>query len=346
MNDARPAPAARAALALTACGILLLVAGCGTSGTPSAAGTAKGLSPSGSSAHHTKSASPTATPTPTKTPTKKVYPTGPPMLLDSIAPLSDTTVGVAMPISIVFSDPVKISARKEIEQHIKLTTGTPVSGAWHWFGSQRVDFRPKTYWKPGTHISMVADFDHVPDGYGRYGTHSYFRDFTIGADVRTHVYVAQHKTVVTRDGKVLRTMASDAGSPEFPSWDGTMAVVNKSATVRMTSCSVGIACDPSDPNFYDVVLPWDVRITWSGTFLHYSTGDPYPGHSYGSHGCVHLSFANAQWYYNLSKQGDPVTISGSPRGEAAGDNGYADYDVPWSEWLAGSGMKEFTTAAA
>ena len=111
----------------------------------------------------------------------------------------------------------------------------------------------------------------------------------------------------------------------------------------MTSCSVHIACDKNDPNFYDLVLPWDVRTTWSGTFLHYSTGDPYPGHSYGSHGCVHLSYADAEWFYNLSKQGDPVTVTGSPRGKAAGDNGYADYDVPWHEWLTGSGMKQFTT---
>jgi hypothetical protein len=113
----------------------------------------------------------------------------------------------------------------------------------------------------------------------------------------------------------------------------------------MTSCSVHITCDKNNPNFYDLVLPWDVRITWSGTFLHYSTGDPYPGHSYGSHGCVHLSFADARWYYELVQQGDPVTITGSPRGKAAGDNGYADYDVPWQAWLAGSGRKAFVTSS-
>jgi lipoprotein-anchoring transpeptidase ErfK/SrfK len=265
------------------------------------------------------------------------------MLLDGIAPLSGTTVGVAMPISISFTDPVKVSARKRVEEHIRLRTSVPVSGAWHWFGSQRADFRPKTFWKPGTTVSMVASFNHVGDGFGRYGTHSYTRTFKVGADVRTHVYVRTHKTVVTRNGKVLRTMPSDAGSPDFPSWDGTMAVVNKSRTVRMTSCSVQIACDKKDPNFYDLTLPWDVRLTNSGTFIHYSTGDPYPGHSYGSHGCVHLSWDDAQWYYNLSKQGDPVTMTGSPRGKASGDNGYADYDVPWSQWLAGSGLKQFTT---
>ncbi len=163
-------------------------------------------------------------------------------------------------------------------------------------------------------------------------THAYTRDFKIGADVRTHVYVKQHKTVVTRGGTTIRTMLSDAGSPQFPSWDGTMAVVNKERTTRMTSCSVHIACDKSDPNFYDITLPWDVRITWSGTFLHYSTGDPQPGHSYGSHGCVHLSDADAEWYYNLSKQGDPVTITGSPAGRPR-----ATTATPTTTWPGTSG---------
>ena len=317
--------------------LALTLAGCDGSGSDPSATGSLGSQPSASTP--SSSASSTA-----KSPTtKRHYPKGPPMLLDSIAPLNGTTVGVAMPISIVFSDPVKASARKQIEDHIELTTSVPVTGAWHWFGSQRVDFRPRHYWKPGTTISMTAAFDHVGDGYGRYGTHSYTRTITIGADIRTHVYVVGHKTVVTRNGKVLRTMPSDAGSPQFPSWDGTMAVVNKERTTRMTSCSVHIACDKSDPNYYDLVLPWDVRITNSGTFLHYSTGDPYPGHSYGSHGCVHLSYANAEWYYNLVQQGDPVTITGSPRGKSPGDNGYADYNVSWAEWLADSGRKQFTT---
>ncbi len=284
------------------------------------------------------STAPTAT-----TKKKKHHPTGPPMLLSSIAPLSGSTVGVAMPISIVFTDPVKASARKGIERHIQLSTSVPVTGAWHWFSPRRVDFRPKAFWKPGTTVSMVASFAHVGDGFGRYGTHTYTRQFTIGADVRTHVYVNQHRTVVTRNGKTLRTMPSDAGSPDWPTWDGTMAVVNKSRTVRMTSCSVHITCNKANPNYYDVVLPWDVRITWSGTFLHYSSGDPHPGHGYGSHGCVHLSYDDARWYYDLSKQGDPVTVTGSPRGKAAGDNGYAGYDLSWGRWLAGSALKQVTT---
>jgi hypothetical protein len=58
---------------------------------------------------------------------------------------------------------------------------------------------------------------------------------------------------------------------------------------------------------------------------------------------VHLSYADAKWYYDLAKQGDPVTVTGSPRGKADGDNGYADYDLSWPQWLAGSATKQLTT---
>jgi lipoprotein-anchoring transpeptidase ErfK/SrfK len=268
---------------------------------------------------------------------------GPAMLLNSITPASGATVGVAMPISVVFTDPVAPSARAAIERHMKVTTSVPVTGAWHWFSDTRVDWRPKGFWPAGTKVTLDAELTGVGDGHGRHGVHPYRRTFTIGADFETTISVPGHTMKVTHNGSVVRTMPIDAGSPTYPSWDGTMAVIEKQRWVRMTSCSVHITCNKHSPNYYDIVLPWDVRITWSGTFLHYSSGDPQPGHSYGSHGCVHLSYANARWFYHLSKQGDPVTITGSPRGKAAGDNGYAGYDLSWREWLAGSGMKQFRT---
>ncbi|WP_042387141.1 Ig-like domain-containing protein [Streptacidiphilus melanogenes] len=259
-----------------------------------------------------------------------------PMLLNSITPTSGATVGVAMPISVVFTDPVASSARAGIERHLKVTTSRPVTGAWHWFSSQRVDWRPEGYWPVGTKVTLNAALTGVGDGYGRTGTRTYTHTFTIGADFETFVSAPGHTMKITRNGKVIRTMPIDAGSKAFPSWDGTMAVIDKQRWVRMTSCSVGITCDPHNPNYYDITLPWDVHLTFSGTYVHYSSGDPNPGHGQGSHGCVHLSYANSEWFYDNVKQGDPVTITGSPRGKAAGDNGYADYDLSWSQWLAGS----------
>ncbi len=288
-------------------------------------------------------AKPTATATPSPTKSK---PAGPPMLLNTITPLTRSTVGVAMPISVVFTDPVATSARAGVEKHLRISTSVPTTGAWHWFSSTRVDFRPQDYWKPGTKVSVDADLKDVPDGNGRYGTHSYQHSFTIGDDNAATVSVKGHSMKVTHDGAVVKTFPIDAGSPSFPSWDGTMAVVDKEKEVRMTSCSVGISCDKGSPNYYDLTLPWDVHLTTSGTYIHYSTGDPYPGHSYGSHGCVHLSLADAKWFYNFIKQGDPITITGSPRGKAAGDNGYADFNLSWTTWLQDSGAGQVTTTVA
>ncbi|WP_030904565.1 L,D-transpeptidase [Streptomyces sp. NRRL F-5126] len=287
----------------------------------------------------TRSAVPASTPSATKPASK------PPMLLNSITPTAGDTVGVAMPVSIVFTHPVAPSARASVERHLKVSASVPTTGAWHWFGSTRVDWRPKSYWQPGTQVSVDADLAGVGDGHGRAGTHSYHHAFTIGRDTEATVSVTGHTMKVTRDGKTLRTVPIDAGSKSWPSWDGTMAVIDKQPKVHMTSCSVGISCDKKSKDYYDLTLPWDVHLTNSGTYLHYSSGDPYPGHSVGSHGCVHLSLADAKWFYNIVKQGDPITITGSPRGKAAPDNGYADYNLTWAQWLSGSASGARTAAS-
>jgi hypothetical protein len=56
--------------------------------------------------------------------------------------------------------------------------------------------------------------------------------------------------------------------------------------------------------------------------------------------------ANAKTYFNLVKQGDPVIITGSPRGNASGDNGYAAFNLTWAQWLAGSATGAQTAAQA
>ncbi|MFI9649280.1 Ig-like domain-containing protein [Streptomyces sp. NPDC052040] len=281
-----------------------------------------------------------ASPSPTK-------PAGPPMLLDSIAPQTGTTAGVAMPISVVFTNPVAAKARATVEKHLKVSASQPVVGAWHWFGDRRADWRPKTYWPTGTKVKIDADLKGVTNGDGRYGVRDYTHTFTIGADVRADVSVTGHTMKVTRNGTPVRTLSINAGSAEYPTWNGVMAVIDKQEKVHMTSCSVGISCDKSSPNYYDLTLPWDVHLTQSGTYVHFSTGDPNPGSgsARGSHGCVHLSLADAKWFYSQVEQGDPITITGSPRAKASADNGYADFNLGWDEWLTGSASGQETTAA-
>jgi L,D-transpeptidase catalytic domain len=69
---------------------------------------------------------------------------------------------------------------------------------------------------------------------------------------------------------------------------------------------------------YNIEVPWSVRITWSGDYLHdayWSVGDQ--GFTNVSHGCVNMSPANAETFYEMAVPGDPVKIHGSP-GPASG----------------------------
>jgi lipoprotein-anchoring transpeptidase ErfK/SrfK len=255
------------------------------------------------------------------------------MLLDSITPAKGAVVGVAMPVSVVFSHPVAASARAKVAQQMKVTTSPQVAGAWHWFGDRRADWRPEKFWASGTKVTVDADLDGVSDGDGRYGVHDYTHSFTIGTDVEAVADTAHHRLDVYKGGTLVRALPADAGKAGFETWGGTMAVIDKQTEVHMTSCSVGISCDPGSPNFYDLTLPWDVHLTDSGTYVHYSSGDTQPGEDNDSHGCIHLSKADAHWFYDYMKEGDPVTVKGEPQ-PAAPDNGYADYNLSWSQWTA------------
>nr|WP_225448538.1 Ig-like domain-containing protein [Streptacidiphilus sp. P02-A3a] len=308
-------------------GTLDATAGTWTPSTPFAVGVAYTLSASATATGQTGKPTTDQVPFTVETPGSSSS-----MLLDSITPEKGAVVGVAMPVSVVFSNPVADSARAVVEKQLKVTTSVPVTGAWHWFSSTRVDWRPESYWKSGTQVTVDADLDGVSNGNGRIGIHDYEHKFTIGSDIEAVVDAPAHTMKVTENGRLLRTLDVDTGGAGFQTWGGTMAVIDKESEVEMTSCSVGIQCNPNGPNYYDLKLPFDVHLTFSGTYVHYSSGDQDPGDS-SSHGCVHLSKPDAAWFYGIVQEGDPVTVNGVPK-NADPDNGYADFNLTWSQWTA------------
>jgi hypothetical protein len=85
-------------------------------------------------------------------------------------------------------------------------------------------------------------------------------------------------------------------------------------------------------------VPWSIRFTWSGDFLHdafWSVHDQ--GFANVSHGCVNLSPAHAETYYKMSVPGDPVTITGSPRAGTWG-NGWTVWFLSWRQLVEGSAL--------
>jgi hypothetical protein len=100
----------------------------------------------------------------------------------------------------------------------------------------------------------------------------------------------------------------------------------------MVSSTVGIPV--KSPNGYDEYVYDDVHISDSGEYVHAA---PWSVASQGvtnvSHGCINLGPTNALTYFDLSRVGDVVEVTGSPRPPVWGDHGVMDWSGPaWSQW--------------
>lgn len=247
-----------------------------------------------------------------------------------LQPLKGSNVGVAMPVILTFD--VAVKNRKEVEQHLSVTSSPKQEGTWSWFSDKEVHFRPKNYWKPGTKVSVAADLNGLDAGNGVYGQNSTSTSFTIGRSVITKINLDTHKAKVYIDGDLERTIPISGGKSGWQTRSGTKVIMEKLPVTRMTNEMIGA------DEAYDLQVKYAMRITWSGEFLHAAPWNAANlGVANASHGCVGMSTANAAWLFNKVTIGDPVVTTGSNRGLEKG-NGYTDWDVSWSSYKKGSAL--------
>jgi lipoprotein-anchoring transpeptidase ErfK/SrfK len=255
--------------------------------------------------------------------------------VQDVQPTDGETVGVGEPVIVEFESYVPAAYRAAVERAMTVTTSTHVPGAWSWISDTRVDWRPQSYWTPGTRVRVGVDLDGVKAGATQYGDKDVTYGFTIGTDVESVADPATHTFKVYENGRLVRTMPTSGGMPGLATWQGTFAVMGKDASVRMTSCSSGLSCTPGVGDYYDSIEYDAVQFTDSGSYVHAASWDGELGVANTSHGCLHLSNANAAWFYDLSKTGDILTVAGTGRPVAPG-NGTTDWTEPWSQWLSAS----------
>ncbi|GHE10334.1 hypothetical protein GCM10010339_66100 [Streptomyces alanosinicus] len=134
------------------------------------------------------------------------------------------------------------------------------------------------------------------------------------------VDAATHQMTVTDHGRTVMTFTAGFGKPGFRTPSGTFHVLGKDEVITMTSCSANITCDPRSPNYYVLTVHWAVRLTSSGVFIHAAPWDHAIGQADTSHGCIHLSTADAHRFYDFSRTGDTVIVkntgglTGNPSG--------------------------------
>ena len=238
--------------------------------------------------------------------------------------------GVGMPIILTFSAPVQDKAA--VERSIELRTSKPVVGSWYWDGNQTLDFRPRDYWPAHTTVSFTGHFAGVESAPGVYGYHTLTQRFGIGDSVIAVASTQAHKTKIYVNGKLKYNWDISSGKPGDDTPDGSYLTIEKENPVRMIGPG------------YDLLVPWSVRFTFSGDYYHdayWSVGQQ--GFENVSHGCVNLSPANAETYYNLAVPGDPITIQSSPR-SGVWDNGWTEWFLSWPRYLKGSATGEAVVA--
>ncbi|MGW1544796.1 L,D-transpeptidase [Streptomyces sp. NPDC002309] len=251
-------------------------------------------------------------------------------------PEDGSKVGVGMPFSLNFTR--GITHPEQVEKAIEIKTEPAVEVEGHWFGNDRLDFRPEEYWKAGTKVTVKLNLDGVEGRPGVYGEQSKTVSFTIGREQVSVVDAKKLTMKVTRDGKVVKTIPVTTGKAGMDTWNGQMVISEMHTVTRMNGETVGYGGE------YDIKdVPHAVRLTTSGTFLH---GNYWAGGAFGnynaSHGCIGLrdvrggwdKGAPAAWFFNNSMIGDVVVVKNSNDRIVDPDNGLNGWNMSWEKWKA------------
>ncbi|ATZ24360.1 Putative L,D-transpeptidase LppS precursor [Streptomyces lavendulae subsp. lavendulae] len=250
-------------------------------------------------------------------------------------PEDGSTVGVGMPVSINFTR--GITNTEAVEKAITVTAEPAVKVEGHWFGNDRLDFRPEKYWAAGTKVTVKLALDGVEGRPGVYGKQTRTVTFTVGRSQVTTVDASAHTMQVVRDGQVLKDIPITAGAPATTTYNGQMVISEKYKVTRMNGATVGFGGE------YDISdVPHAMRLSNSGTFVHGNYWAPSStfGSENVSHGCVGLEDERgagddstpAAWFYNESLIGDVVVVKNSKDKQIAPDNGLNGWNMDWAEW--------------
>ncbi|HVN50164.1 MAG TPA: Ig-like domain-containing protein [Acidimicrobiales bacterium] len=248
----------------------------------------------------------------------------------TISPGDGAVMGVGMPVVVTTNVAIPETRRAAFERLLTVSATPAVNGAWHWFSPTELHWRPAQYWAPGTRVAVAAHIDQYDAGGGAWGVKDVTVAYRIGDSHISTVDVASHTMTVTDNGKVIKVIPVSTGRDKYPTKGGVHVVSDKSQSVIMDSATVGIPRNSPD-GYYETVY-WDVRISNSGEFVHaapWSVGDQ--GHVNVSHGCVNVSTADAEWFYDYSQVGDVVTVLNSPV-QLEPTNGIGDWQIPWAQW--------------
>jgi lipoprotein-anchoring transpeptidase ErfK/SrfK len=252
----------------------------------------------------------------------------------SLLESNNQSYGIGMPIVLTFDG--RVTNRAAVERQLSVTTSKPVVGAWYWDttwdGQTTVSFRPRSYWTPGTRVSLNGQLDGVEVAKGVYLTHDVHVAFKIGPSLIVKASTRTHYMNIYYKGRHFGRWAISTGRPGDDTPNGRYLTIEKANPTFMKGPG------------YALWVYWAVRFTWGGDYIHsapWSVGEQ--GIVNVSHGCVNTSPAHAEKYYKMELPGDPVIVTGSPRAPTW-DNGWTQWFLPFSKYIRGSALNQAVVA--
>jgi lipoprotein-anchoring transpeptidase ErfK/SrfK len=252
-----------------------------------------------------------------------------------IPPPTQATVGVGQPIVVKFNHAVH--DRAAAQRALSVSSTPSQAGGWYWFSDTEVHYRPQTYWTAGSTITLKANVYGVDLGGGVFGETDRTETIHVHDAWVAKADGATEQMQIFDNGALVKTMPISLGSPGFPSHLGPHVISDKQPSVIMDSCTYGVC--QGQPGYYKEKVDLDERISDDGEFVHsapWSVGSQ--GGANVSHGCVNLSPANAQWFFDHFSIGDVVEVANSGGQQLPLADTYGDWELTWPQWLKGSAV--------
>jgi len=250
-----------------------------------------------------------------------------------VTPSAGQIVGVGRPIVVTFNK--KVDNKAEVEAALSVRTSEPVLGAWSWRDNRTVEFRPKDLWPGDMDVEVDLNLTGVQSKPGVFGKANTTDAFSFRPSMVSVVDADTFTMDVYKAGKLIRSIPVTTGKPGFETRSGTKVLMTKERSRIMDAATGGTSRD--SPDYYRVNAEYAMRMTYSGEFIHaapWSTGSQ--GSANVSHGCVGMSTADGEWWWNRNEIGDVLIVENTPIIQGDDGNGLTVWNAPWDEWLAKS----------
>jgi len=229
--------------------------------------------------------------------------------------------GVGMPISLSFSAPIPNDEKDEVVRRLSVKSDPPQTGAWRWYGDRQVIYRPEQHWRPGTMVTLNAPLGGLEVG-GRHLDADRNVALTIGNKTTFWIKNETKQMEVFQNDKLVKNFPVSLGKSLTPTSSGNMVIMSKEPSAHWVY-------GPDEERF----VKHAERLTADGEYIHgapWSVADQ--GRNNVSRGCTNLSPENAEWVYNNSQIGDPVTVIGTEK-RLDPANGWTVWDMSWEDYI-------------